>query len=75
MDSGNSMEFLLEYLEGLGAADIKICTMLFKPEMFTKSFKVDYIGKSIPNEFILGFGLDYEEFGRNYKDIYVINNQ
>ena len=75
VDSGNSMEFLLEYLEGLGAADIKICSMLFKPEMFTKSFKVDYIGKSIPNEFILGFGLDYEEFGRNYKDIYVINNQ
>lgn len=73
VDSGNSMEFLLGYLKELGAADIKICTMLFKADMFKKSFKVDYIGKTIPNVFILGFGLDYEEFGRNYKDIYIIN--
>ncbi|MCQ2170224.1 MAG: hypoxanthine phosphoribosyltransferase [Bacteroidales bacterium] len=75
VDSGNSMEFLLGYLKDLGAADIKICTMLFKSQIFKKAFKVDYIGKSIPNVFILGFGLDYEEFGRNYKDIYIINEQ
>ena len=57
-----------------GAADVKICTMLFKPGVYRKPDKVDYVGLSIPNAFIVGFGLDYNEIGRNSKDIYVIDN-
>lgn len=72
VDTGASMEFLLDYLEHAGATDIKVCTMLLKPDVFRKNFKIDYVAKSIPNDFILGFGLDYNELGRGLKDIYVI---
>lgn len=72
VDTGCTMEFLTAYLKDQGAREIRICTMLHKPDVFTKDFKLDYIGKNIPNDFIVGFGLDYDELGRNYKDIYVI---
>ncbi len=72
VDSGNSMEFLRAYLKERGASDIRICSMLFKPEMFRKDFKVDYYAMSISNEFIVGFGLDYDELGRGLRDIYII---
>ena len=55
------------------AADVKICTMLFKPDVYDKDEKLDYVGKAIPNAFIVGFGLDYDELGRNSRDIYVID--
>lgn len=72
VDSGKSMEFLLSYLKEKGASDVKICSMLFKPEMFRGNFKVDYYAKAISNEFIVGFGLDYDELGRGLRDIYII---
>ena len=46
--------------------------MLLKPEVYDKPVKLDYVGMEIPNAFIVGFGLDYNEQGRNIKDIYVI---
>lgn len=72
VDTGNTIVALKELLIAKGAADVKICTMLLKPEIYKKSEKLDYVGKAIPNAFIVGFGLDYDELGRNYKDIYVI---
>ena len=47
--------------------------MLFKPEAYTKDVKLDYVAMEIPNDFIVGFGLDYDELGRNFKDIYVLD--
>ena len=72
IDTGNTMAHTLPKLKDLGAKDVKIATLLFKPEAFEKSFKIDYIGIEIPNDFIVGYGLDYNGFGRNYAEIYKI---
>jgi len=72
IDSGITMENVLGQLERMGAADVRIATLLFKPDAFQKSYKIDYIGIEIPNDFIVGYGLDYDSQGRNLKDIYRI---
>ena len=73
VDTGNTIVELVNTVKAKGAAEIKICTMLLKPEVYDKSIKLDYVGMEIPNAFIVGFGLDYNELGRNFKDIYVID--
>ena len=60
-------------LKEKGASESYICTLLLKPEAYKKDIKLDYVALEIPNEFIVGFGLDYDEYGRNYKDIYVLD--
>ncbi len=72
VDTGISMEKVLEYLADKKAKDIRIATLLFKPKSYQKHFKIDYIGIEIPNDFIIGFGLDYNGQARNLKDIYKI---
>ncbi len=72
IDSGFTMKCLLQKLEEMGAASIRIATMLFKPESFKFDYKIDYIGMNIGNEFIVGYGLDYNEHGRHYPSIYKI---
>lgn len=73
IDSGTTMEELKRILRDKGATDVRLCTMLFKPEAFKRDYTIDYIGKEIPNDFIVGFGLDYNEIGRNYRDIFIID--
>ena len=72
VDTGNTIVYLSRLMKEQGAKSVKICCMLLKPEMYSKDVKLDYVAKEIPNDFIVGFGLDYNELGRNYKDIYVI---
>ncbi len=72
IDSGLTMENVTAKLRSIGVADYKIATLLFKPKAFTKSYDIDYIGFEIPNDFIVGYGLDYDEQGRNLRDIYKI---
>ena len=72
VDTGNTMESILRQLKGYEPAEIKIATLLLKPEIFKNRFPVDYIGLEIPNEFIVGYGLDYDGFGRNLVDIYTV---
>ena len=73
VDTGNTIVALKELLYSKGATDVTICTMLMKPDVYAKPDKLDYVGKAIPNAFIVGYGLDYDELGRQYKDIYVID--
>ena len=75
VDTGLTMESLLEQLKMMKAAEVKIATLLLKPEAFQGDYKIDYVGLEIPNDFIVGFGLDYNKHGRNYKDIYKIVEQ
>lgn len=75
VDTGNTIVQLMKSLKDKGAKTVKVCTMLLKPEVYSKDVKLDYVAKEIPNAFIVGFGLDYDELGRNYKDIYVIDNE
>ena len=73
VDTGNTIVELKEILAEKGAAESKICTMLLKPEAYKKDIVLDYVAMEIPNDFIVGFGLDYDELGRNLKDIYVLD--
>ncbi len=70
IDTGNTMEFLIKRLKELGASEVKIASMFMKPGKFRKTFPIDYCGMEISDEFIVGYGLDYDEEGRNYPDIY-----
>lgn len=72
IDSGVTLQEVLPRLKELGASDIKIASLLFKPNAFKGNYPVDYVGMQIPNDFIVGYGLDYNKHGRNYKDIYKI---
>ena len=74
VDSGLTMLFTVEKLKKLEAKDVKIATMLFKPNAFQYHFPIDYVGIEIPNDFIIGYGLDYNEHARNLPDIYRIIN-
>ena len=73
VETGHSMNYLLAHLRAKNPASIAICTLFFKPEKFLYEYPIDYVALSIGNEFILGYGLDYNQLGRNLKDIYVID--
>lgn len=72
VDTGHTIKDILINLTEYEPAEIKICTMLFKPNAYKMNIKLDYVGIEIPNDFIIGYGLDYDGFGRNYADIYKI---
>jgi hypoxanthine phosphoribosyltransferase len=70
VDTGTTLEHLLEALKELGTRSIKVATLLHKPEAQEKASKPDFVGFKIPDKFVVGYGLDYEGFGRELKDIY-----
>ena len=73
VDTGNTITELKKIVSEAGAVESRVCTMLLKPEVYQKDVPLDYVAMEIPNEFIVGFGLDYDEIGRNLKDIYVLD--
>lgn len=73
VDTGHTIVALKQILEDAGAKNSYVCTLLLKPEAYKQDVKIDYTAMEIPNKFIVGFGLDYDELGRNYKDIYVLD--
>jgi hypoxanthine phosphoribosyltransferase len=70
VDTGNSLEYILNYLKTQNIKSQRIVSMFHKPDAYNKSYPIDYIGMNIPDKFILGYGLDYDGFGRNLPDIY-----
>ena len=72
IDTGFTMQYVMDKLRKDGAADVKLATMLFKPDSLRCNLKPDYIGIRIPSDFIVGYGLDYDEMGRAYRNIYKI---
>lgn len=72
IDTGITMGVTIEKLKHLEASEVYIATLLFKPEAFKMNYDIDYIGIKIPNDFIVGYGLDFDGHGRNYPDIYKI---
>ncbi len=70
VDTGYTMQYVMEKLRMDGAADVRLATMLFKPESLRCDLKPDYVGLQIPDDFIVGYGLDYDEQGRTLRDIY-----
>ena len=72
VDTGNTIVELKKILADAGASESRICTLLYKPEACRNDLTLDYVAMEIPNDFIVGFGLDYDELGRNFKDIYTL---
>ena len=73
VDTGNTIVELKRILKDAGASESVVCTLLFKPDSYTKDVPLEYVAMQIPNDFIVGFGLDYNEIGRNLKDIYILD--
>jgi hypoxanthine phosphoribosyltransferase len=72
VDTGNTLERIVDELVIRKAAEIKIATLLYKPEAYTRNIPLDYVGFEIPNEFVVGYGLDYDGFGRNLPSVYTL---
>ncbi len=72
IDTGHTLQYITENLETRDPASLKICTLLNKPERREVPIKVDYVGFDIPNEFVVGYGLDYDELYRNMPFIGVL---
>jgi hypoxanthine phosphoribosyltransferase len=72
VDSGRTMYGMVEKLKSMGADDIRIATLFFKPEALKYDLTIDYVAMEIPNDFIVGYGLDYDGYGRNLRDIYTL---
>jgi hypoxanthine phosphoribosyltransferase len=72
VDTGITIEHMINELNRFNPKEIKIATLLLKPEKYKKEHKIDYVALEIPNDFIVGYGLDYDGFGRNLPDIYKI---
>lgn len=73
IDTGRTMEKFLGDLRAMNPSDIKVATLLFKPESLKADIRPDYIGFTIPPKFIIGFGLDLDGQARNLRDIYVLD--
>jgi hypoxanthine phosphoribosyltransferase len=74
VDTGNTLLKLVDSLKNKNIKSLKICTLLFKPEPYHNKLKLDYVGLEIPNKFVVGYGLDYDNLGRNLKEIYVLSD-
>jgi len=70
VDTGNTLEHLLDAFKDLGTKSIKVASLLHKPDAQEKGNKPDFVGFEIPNKFVVGYGLDYEGKGRELKEIY-----
>ncbi|MGB0404532.1 MAG: hypoxanthine phosphoribosyltransferase [Salibacteraceae bacterium] len=72
VDTGNTLVKIMAELESHKPKSVKIATLLYKPDAYKKEIPIDYVGVKIPNDFIVGFGLDYDGLGRNLNEIYKI---
>jgi hypoxanthine phosphoribosyltransferase len=70
VDTGNTLVELKELFKAQNVKHFKIATLFFKPEAYKKDIEIDYVGIRIPNKFIVGYGLDYDELGRNLPEVY-----
>ena len=72
VESGHTMKNMIESLGTRNPASVHICTLFFKPDKLQEELKLDYVAFRIPDDFIIGYGLDYDHQGRELKDIYTI---
>ncbi len=72
VDTGHTLERIMAELTMREAAEIKIATAFFKPDAYKSKIPLDYVGFEIPNDFVVGYGLDYDGYGRNIPSIYTL---
>lgn len=74
VDTGVSMGHMLQELQKMEPRSVKVCSLLMKPGCFRGGFEVNYVGKEVEDDFIVGYGMDYDGEGRCLKEIYKVNN-
>lgn len=72
VDTGHTLDSFLKKIASYNPKSVKIASLIFKKDAFQKTFPIDFLGFEIENKFIVGYGLDYNEYGRNYPEIYQI---
>ena len=72
VDTGNTLEWLRRYMQNRGASSVKLVTLLYKEEAFQAETPPEYVGFTIPNAFVVGYGMDYAEHGRSLPEVYVL---
>ena len=72
IDTGLTMKRMIESIGTRNPESVHICTLLLKPEKLQEKLDVEYVAMEIPNDFIVGYGLDYDQQGRNLRDIYTV---
>ena len=72
VESGLTIKRMMEQIGTRHPASVQVCTLFFKPEKLKEDLTLDYVAFSIPNDFILGYGLDYDQQGRGLKDLYTL---
>ena len=75
IDTGSTLQEIYNIFREKNVKELKIVTLFFKPDVFKKELPINYIGKSIEDKFIVGYGLDYNGLGRNYPAIYQLTNK
>lgn len=73
IDTGNTLEEIYHIFEDKKVKSFRVATLFFKPDAYKKDLKIDYVGKPIPNRFIVGYGLDFDEIARNLPQVYQLN--
>lgn len=74
VDTGNTLKSIIPDVENAQPDGVQICTLLSKPEKYDAFYPVDFIGFEIENDFVVGYGLDYDEAGRGLQHIYKLSN-
>ncbi len=74
VDTGKTIRFLHDHVLERGAAEVRVCTLLCKRDVYDGDVPLDYVAIDVENKFLVGFGLDYDQFGRNTEDIYILED-
>ena len=73
IDTGFTLEYVIKLIKtAYKPASVAVASLLFKPQSYRKSIMINYVGIEIPNDFVIGCGLDFNGYGRNFEDIYTI---
>lgn len=75
VDTGLTMEKILQTIHESSPASVEIATFLLKPKSLQRTLDIKYIGFEIPSDFVVGYGLDFDGYGRNFSDVYVVSQE
>lgn len=75
IDTGRTLQKLVHLFANANVKEFKIATLFYKPSVYNGEYSIDYVGMEIPDKFIVGYGLDYNELGRNLKEVYQLNQK
>lgn len=73
IDTGNTLDALTNFLNRYEPKSVSVCTLLFKKEAYLHSYPIDYVCFEVENKFLLGYGLDYDGYGRNIPEVFILN--